>query len=436
MSPVPFVYRAAWRAAAVAAPLLAGGTSKLARGLAGRRHAHGTLADWGETARDPTRPVVWLHAPSVGEALQAGAVVGALRVERPGLQIVFTHFSPSAEGMGLRIGADASAYLPWDASAPVRRALEGVRPDLLIFTKTEIWPVLVEESARRRIPVAIVAATVPPGAGRGRWPARSVLRPAWSALSLACACAEEDAARLLALGVREAVLRVTGDPAVDAAAARATAADPGSPTLAPLRTDRRPTVVAGSTWPEDEAALLPALVGVRNAVPDARVILAPHEPSAARVRDGMARLADAGWRARTLADVEASGSAEGADAIVVERVGVLAHLYTVGDVAYVGGGFGRRGLHSVLEPAAAGLPVVFGPRHERAPAAGALLAAGGARVARDRADLEDILTAWLTDAKARGGAGQRAFGYIGTHIGAAQRTGALLDPLFTSRRPG
>lgn len=436
MIAVPLLYRAAVRAAAGVAPLLAGGSSKLARGLAGRRGAHEALAEWGENQRDRSRPTGWFHAPSVGEALQAGAVMGALAVRRPEAQIVFTHFSPSAEGIGSRIGAHVSAYLPWDASTPVRRALEAMEPDLVVFTKTEIWPVLVEEAVRRGTPIAMIAGTVPPGAGRARWPARAVLRPAWSALALVCACSDEDAERLVSLGVRESTVHVTGDPGVDAAAERAARAEASAPSLSPFHTDRRPTVVAGSTWPSDEALLLPALMGVRNALPDVRVILAPHEPSVSRVRGLIARLAEAGWRTRTLADVESSGSADGVDAIVVERVGVLAHLYTVADVAYVGGGFGRRGLHSVLEPAAARVPIVIGPRHGRAPAAGALVAAGGARVAKGRTDLEAALKTWLTDRDDRGGAGHRAFGYIRAHVGAAQRTAALLDPLFTFRRPG
>ncbi len=436
MNAVSFVYRALVRAAAAAAPLLGGGRSKVARGVDGRRDAHEVLAAWGESVRDPTRPVVWLHAPSVGEALQAGAVIAALAVRRPEVQVVFTHFSPSAEGIGPRIGAHISAYLPWDSSTPVRRALDGVRPDLLVFTKTEVWPVLVEEAVRRGTPVAVIAGTVPAGAGRARWPARAVLRPAWSSCALACACSEVDAARLVALGVPESAVHITGDPGVDAAMARAARAAQSSPSLSPFYDCRRPTVVAGSTWPSDEALLLPALVSLRDSEPSVRVILAPHEPSVSRVRDLVARLSHLGWRTRTLAAVESSGSAEGVDAVVVERVGVLAHLYTVADVAYVGGGFGRRGLHSVLEPAAARVPVVIGPRHERAPAAGALIAVGGARVAKSRADLEGVLTAWLTDPDECGRAGTRGFDYIGAHAGAAQRTAALLDPLFTSRRPG
>src|SRR6185503_14986673 len=113
----------------------------------------------------------------------------------------------------------------------------------------------------------------------------------------------------------------------------------GSPTLAPFHSDVCPTIVAGSTWLSDEKHLLPALADVRTRIRGLRIIVAPHEPGAARVRDLLEGLSMAGWRARTLEEVESSGSARGTNAIVVERVGALAHLYTVADAAYVGGGF-------------------------------------------------------------------------------------------------
>jgi len=357
-------------------------------------------------------------------------VVGALRERRPGLQAAFTHFSPSAENTGARIGAEVSTYLPWDLPASIGEALDALRPDLLLFTKTEVWPVLVEQAVKRGVRVAMVAATVSPGAGRLRWPIRGALRPTWAALTLACACSEDDAQRLVSLGLARTRVHVTGDPAVDAAAARATSANPTSPLLAPFRGAPRPTVVAGSTWPEDETVLLPALEAVRQSVPNLRLIVAPHEPKAGRVRALSERLRNAGWSVTTLNDVEVHGSAAGADAVVVERVGVLAQLYTAADVAYVGGGFGRKGLHSVLEPAAAAVPVVFGPRHARSAAAAALVGVGGAATAATAEEVSGVIAPWLSDAVAGKAAGKHAFVYIRSHLGAARRTAELLDPLM------
>lgn len=442
MSSVPAAYRIAVRAARGASPVVARlarplgrGGAKLARGIEARRGAEEVLAAWGRQARDPARSTVWLHAPSVGEGLVAGAVLRAARERRPGLQAVFTHFSPSAERLGERLDAQVEGYLPWDVSEPVGRALEGVRPDVLTFTRTEVWPVLTAEAVARGIPVALVGAVLPPGAGRARWPARSLLRSTWARLSLVCAVGESDAERLIDLGVPAAVVHVTGDPAVDAASGRAAAADPSAPHLAPFHELPRPTVVAGSTWPADEAVLIPALREVREAVPDVRVIFAPHEPTPDAVGGLLSRLQGLGWKSRPLSAVESRGSPGDAAAVVVDRVGVLADLYSVGWVAYVGGGFGAAGLHSVLEPAAAGVPVAFGPRTERGAGAQALVEAGGARVAEDAAALAVILSEWLRAPDARSDAAERALAYIASHRGAAVRTAELLNHLFPGPSP-
>jgi 3-deoxy-D-manno-octulosonic-acid transferase len=434
MGSVPFFYRAAVGSARLAAPLLALGGSKIARGFAGRRRAPELLARWGEAERNPDQPVVWFHAASVGEALQAGAVIGALTELRPDLQVAFTYFSPSAEGVGRRVGAHVAGYLPWDLSGPVGRALDGVKPDVLVFTKSEVWPVLVEQAVRRGVKVAIVGAAISEDGGRTRWPASVVLHSTWPSLSLACANTEHDASRLIGLGVPEPAVRTTGDPGVDSAAQRAEETSRSSPTLTPFHADPAPTIVAGSTWPEDEKHLLPALADVRTRVRGLRVIVAAHEPEQRRVRDLLERLSSMGWRTRTLEEVESSGSAKGTNAVVVERVGVLAQLYSVGHVAYVGGGFGSRGVHSVLEPAAARVPVVVGPRYATTPSVRALVRAGGALAAPDRRRLADALTSWLGDRAAHGDAASRAFGYIEAHRGAAARTATLLDPLF-ARQP-
>jgi len=433
MNPALALYRATQRTLRVATPLVGRGGSKLARGIAGRRAAASRLVEWGRTSRQPDRPGAWIHAPSVGEGLQARAVLEAWRTLRPGLQALYTHFSPSATELARRMPADVAGYLPWDLPDEMGAVLDAVAPDLVVFTKTEAWPVLVEEAARRGVPVAMVGGTVPQGAGRGRWPARALLREVWATMVLVGAIDEEDADGFRKLGARGEAIRVTGDPGIDSAAQRATAADPEAPWLRPFHEDPRPTVVAGSTWPADDAVLLPALVAARRRVPDVRAVLAPHEPDPHHVGRLMDVLAGDGWRAARLADVEGRRDARGVDVVVVDRVGVLAQLYTVGQAAYVGGGFHDAGLHSVLEPAAAHLPVAFGPRHANARAAGRLLEQGGAREVDGSEDLAEVIALWLSEESERRYAGERSFGYIQRHLGAAERSAALLDDILPRR---
>ncbi|MBI4539338.1 MAG: hypothetical protein HY704_07515 [Gemmatimonadetes bacterium] len=424
------VYEVAVSAVRALSPLLARGESKLARGVRGRRDAVRRLVEWAAAYRDRARPLVWFHAPSVGEALQAKAVMDALRRTRPELQLVFTFFSPSAEGIAARMGADAAGYLPWDVTADVRAVVQALAPTIIAFTKTEVWPILAGEASAAGARLVLVGATLPAGARRLSAGARFLLRPAFGRLDAVAAIAEEDARRFTVLGVEPGRVPVTGDPAIDSAAERVDAASPDAPYLRPFHADPRPTVVAGSTWPPDEVVLLPAMARVRGALAGVRLVIAPHEPAAAHVSRLADKLARDAWTTARLGEVEVEGRA-GADAVIVDRVGVLGHLYTIGRAAYVGGGFGRAGLHSVLEPAAAGLPVAFGPRHHNARAAAELAAAGAAIVARDPAELAGAMTHWLDSDEAWGYAHRRALDYISGHRGAAERTAALLVGLLS-----
>ncbi len=425
------LYRIATGTASAMSPLLALGNSKLARGIRGRREALATMARWSHGPRDSARPTVWLHAPSVGEGLQARAVIEALLRERPDTQVVFTHFSPSAERLAAAMPVDVAAYLPWDTPSACRAALDLVRPDVLAFTKTEVWPVLAESAVEAGAAVAMVAGTLPAAAGRRAPAAQALLRPTWEDLALLCAVSDDDARGFEELGVARDRIVVTGDPGVDSAAARAGAADPAAAHLASFHDHPRPTLVAGSTWPADDRVLLPAISGLREVVPGLRVIVAPHEPDGPTTERLLVTLRSGGATVCTLTEVEQRADAD-VDAVVVDRVGVLAELYTVADVAYVGGGFHHAGLHSVLEPAATGVPSLFGPAHHNAGAAQDLLDVGAAAVVRDAADLVRTARKWLEDEAERDYAGRQAFGYIDGHRGAAVRSAELLIGLLNS----
>ena len=163
-----------------------------------------------------------------------------------------------------------------------------------------------------------------------------------------------------------------------------------------------PTLVAGSTWPEDEAVLLGAFASVRATHPGARLVLVPHEPTE-RHLVGAERTAA---RLGVPPPRRMSQAQEPAPLLLVDRVGVLARLYGAGTMAYVGGGFGGAGLHSVLEPAAWGLPVCFGPRWKESRDAAALLQAGAARAltGRGQAAVEELAGIWAGWIEAGGGA--------------------------------
>jgi 3-deoxy-D-manno-octulosonic-acid transferase len=434
MPTTSLAYRAAVRLGTALAPALGLLAPKVRVGARARQDAGERLLEWARWNRNGDRPLVWFHAASVGEGLQAESVLLRLRAIRPDCQIVYTHFSPSAEKLANRLEVDAADYLPYDLPDRVDRLLRALEPDLLVFAKLDVWPELSTRAATTGVQVAIVAATVSPGSGRLRWPARGLLQPGYEAVAAAAAISPEDATRLARLGVSTDRIRVLGDPRFDSVADRVRAVSPDDSLL---RLGRgAPTMVAGSTWPADEAVILRAFAGLRRRHrPDARLILVPHEPTP----DHLARL-EHGIGAEGLpAPIRLSAAESPATILLVDRVGVLATLYGAGTMAYVGGGFGAAGLHSVLEPAAWSLPVTFGPRWRNSRDAGLLLLAGAATAlprspTRAATALRQQWDRWLSDDVSREAQGRLGREVVDRGLGAAERSAKMLAELISTRR--
>ncbi len=396
--------------------------NKLVQTFALRR---GVLARFESFARDRARPLLWMHAPSVGEGLQARPVLDLVREHTPATQLAYTYFSPSAREFAARLPVDFHDVLPFDAASDMRRALRALAPNALVFSKLDVWPTLAREAAARGTRLGLVSATLARGSSRRSGFARALLRDAYSRLDRVGAISAEDADRLVALGVPHARVSVTGDTRYDQVWARARAIDRASSLLQPLASDR-PTLVAGSTWPADEAALLPAWQRLASRKPNARLIIAPHEPTAEHLAPVEQWASSAGLRVARLS----AHAASSADVVVVDRVGVLGELYALATAAFVGGGFHAAGLHSVLEPAAFGAPVLFGPRHVASRDAGLLIDDDAAVSVADADSLLSAMERWLGPRVERDAAGDAAMRVVRRGLGAAERSYALVRELL------
>jgi 3-deoxy-D-manno-octulosonic-acid transferase len=407
------------RAVAAVAPASGG---KLLRTFAARR---GVRERYAAFVRHADRPLLWMHAPSVGEGLQARPVLDLARARLRSAQLAYTYFSPSAERFARSLDVDFRDVLPFDATGDVRAALDALAPNALVFSKLDVWPTLAREASRRGIPLGLISATLARGSSRLSGIAGAVLRDAYARLDRVGAISEDDAERLAALGVPAERITITGDTRYDQVWARTLAAGLDSPLLAPLR-NGRPTLVAGSTWPADERHLLEAWSRLHERHPEARMIIAPHEPTAAHLQP-IER-----WCERESLGCARLGSADAnvADIVVVDRVGVLGDLYALASVAFVGGGFHAAGLHSVLEPAAFGSPIVFGPRHANSREADLLIEARAAATASDATSLDAMLEMWLDDEDARRAAGEAAREVVRSGLGAAERSFELVAALM------
>ncbi|HEV2017528.1 MAG TPA: glycosyltransferase N-terminal domain-containing protein [Gemmatimonadaceae bacterium] len=400
-----------------------GGDSKFGRGLSARRGIVERYERWSSTSRDPARPLVWFHAPSVGEGLQALPVIELVRARRPDVQIAYTFYSPSAQQLSQSLKVDFTDYLPFDTFADADAIIAALRPNALIFSKLDIWPALTERAAAGRVPVGVISATLAESSGRRGLFARALLADAYLAIGRVGAIDEKDAEHFRQMGVRPDRVEVTGDTRYDQVWARAQRVP--SALVQSMRSSR-PTLVAGSTWPTDEEHLLSAWRKIREKIPDARLVIAPHELTATHVASVES------WARRRnlrLARIDARDASD-ADVVLVNRFGILGDLYALADVAYVGGGFHSAGLHSVLEPAAFGAPVLFGPRHDKSRDARKLIEAGGGAAVTGEADLSLRLSDWLGSLPARDSAGEAARSMVQDGAGAAERSFALVSALL------
>ena len=366
-----------------------------------------------------------MHAPSVGEGLQARPVLDRMRQRRDDVQLAYTYFSPSAVTFAETLDVDFRDYLVLDTTVDASQAVAALRPSALVFSKLDVWPNLVSVAKAHGVRLGLISATLAAGSSRRSGIARALLTDAYRSLDAVGAIDTPDADRLVALGVNASAIEVTGDTRYDQAWERATSIEANHPALKALESDR-PTLVAGSTWPADESVLLPAVVQIRRSTPDFRLIIAPHEPTAAHVDPIMQLAKGSGAIVARLSDTMASA----ADIIVVDRMGILGDLYSLASMAYVGGGFHSAGLHSVLEPAAFGVPVIFGPQYQMSRDARLLLENGGGLTVTDERTAVTTITRWLKGDEKRRDAGVSARALVEDGLGAADRAFALINRLI------
>lgn len=351
---------------------------KLATSIEGRRSAGAEAREWAAHGRDLRRPLLWLHAASAGELAGAVPVIRLLRRDRPDLQIAITVSSPSGLAPARALDPDFCGFAPLDTPAESASMLESLRPAALVFVKLDVWPGLSHAAREAGVPLGMINGAVRPDSSRLRSPTRQFLRSTYARLDSVGVVGQADAESLRALGVEPARIRITGDASFDQALAAADAARSSGNVRLPIRTPGRTRLIGGSTWPPDEEILLEA---AREIGPPLDLVLVPHEPSSESVERLSARCRTLWGRDPTILS-ELSGPTPGAAAgavsaqdsgpirdeavpLIVDSVGLLAGLYLEADLALVGGAFDATGLHSVIEPAAAGIPVLFGPIYDR-----------------------------------------------------------------------
>ncbi len=359
-----------------------------------------------DTARDRLhgREIWWFHAASAGEVGGLAPILAILH-KKGAPAIVLTTTTRSGREAARALPFVAWAQLaPLDAWPCVARFLAALKPRRLVLAETELWPSTVLLARRAGLAPALVNARLTEKSLFRYRLISGLLAPALRALTLVAAQSEEDAARFISLGVPRERVKVTGNAKYDRQAAPVASAA-ALAKVAALGWGQDPLFVAGSTHPFEEEMVLAAFLAARRVSPRLRLILAPRHLE--RAPDAADLLAHAGLKIARWSGAEEIGR----DALLLDEMGVLPSFYALARAAFIGGTLVKVGGHNLLEPALAGVPVLFGPYTSHIERPAELLAArGGGRRVRDAAELAERLTEFVKDeaaARAVGGAARR-----------------------------
>jgi len=342
--------------------------------IKGRQGWRKRLKDWNQEQH----PVVWFHAASLGEFEQGRPLMEEIHKLKH-YKILLTFFSPS--GFEVRKnypGADLILYLPLDSPYNARLFVRMVKPSVTLFIKYEFWFYYLQELHRNHFPVYLISTLFRPGQvyfrNYGAW-----FRKKLGFVDFFYLQDEGSAVLLRKAGISNTM--VCGDTRFDRVNAIVTAALPVD--AAARFSAGKFCIVAGSTWPKDEELLLRYISKDNGGT---KWIIAPHEIN----EKGLLRLESRLARPSVRFSKAEHETLQQNDILIIDSVGMLSSLYRYGQMAYIGGGFGK-GIHNILEAAAYGIPVIFGPNYRRFREAIELIQAGGAFTFNDYKGLSEII---------------------------------------------
>jgi 3-deoxy-D-manno-octulosonic-acid transferase len=371
---------------------------------------------------------VWVHAVSVGETQAAQPLIKRLLGEPRALPVTVTTTTPTGSTRVRELFGDQvfHVYFPFDLPWSVDGFLDRVRPRLLIMVETEIWPNLLAHCAARGIPTLLANGRLSERSARGYARLGLFSRETFRVIGAVAAQSEADARRFVALGAPAGGVRVTGSMKFDIAI-RGSVKEQAEVMRREWGTGR-PVWVAASTHEGEEEAVLAAHRQVRVALPDALLVLVPRHPERFERAAQVVRRAGLAMARRT----ERVPVKPDTAVFLGDTMGELPVFFGAADVAFVGGSLVDIGGHNVLEPAAFGVPVVFGPHmHNFAVISTMLLEAEAAQQVRDAAALGDVVARLLGDASERARLGENGRRVVEANRGALERTWQMVAELLS-----
>lgn len=365
----------------------------------------------------------WIHAASIGEVVAASPVIKELRAAFPERPLLVSTVTVTGHEMAKKIMPDADSIifapldLPWFNSAVVRR----IQPGLFVLVETELWPNFLQAMEQLHVPVVMVNGRISDKSAQRYGYLLSILKEMLQSVSLFCMQSELDAAHIIALGAPRECVVVTGNTKFDQTYTTVTS-DEKNRLLDSFGFSGGacPIFIAGSTHEGEEEPVFEAYVQAKTAFPDLKLIIAPRDIRRIGEVEKIAAAYEVSLQRRTALS---AGSNLAPEVVLIDTIGELGRLYSLGDIIFVGGSLIPQGGHNILEPAAHGKPILVGPHMFNFKESYALLSSRGACVTvHDSHELAAELAMLLEDTKAAAAMGQNAAAIMLENSGAARKS--------------
>jgi 3-deoxy-D-manno-octulosonic-acid transferase len=408
---------------------------KAALGKHGIKERMGRLP-LGKTDKLAGSRVIWFHAASVGEVKVLSTIIPQVKRQHPEYKLVVSTMTKTGKREAERIlhQVELVFFVSADLKRFVRRTLKRIRPVALILVETEIWPNLIREAKRQGSVVALINGRISEKSQRRYLLVKSLIKQVLSHVDLLCMQSEEYKDRMIRLGTSHDRIQVTGNMKFDRLLLTSESPDTKEMRRQMFIGDNRLVLIGGSTRQGEEEILVSVFKKLKEEYRNLIIILAPrHLDRLKQVENILTHHGISYIRKSQLAAISAKSHPEANSplhdhpVILLDTMGELSKLYSIADVAFVGGSLVPVGGHNLLEPAIHGIPVLFGPHVEHfKEEAGILIDSGGGIKVENPEELHLNLSQLLADEKRRTSIGEKAKEAIRGRTGVTQKTTDLI----------
>ncbi len=393
---------------------------KIRKGLAGRLGNFNRLRE--KLSHCPSeKKRILFHVSSFGEFLQAKPLMEKLKQHDPELCIIVSVFSPSGfDNIEEKFPVDILCYFPIDGFLVIKKFIETISPRAAVIVRHDIWPNFLWRLKRNNIPAILIDSTLPDKTVRYLPVMKHLFRLLFNQLTSILVVSEKEKTHFVEILGKDDKIEIFGDTKYDQVFERSKFTEKFLSFANHKIFKDKKILVAGSTWPDDEEVLIPSFRSLLRKNKDVFLVIAPHETHLSRIEEIQRLCQEYEIKCETLSNLQKDKEAGDAQCLIVDMIGVLANIYSLGKVAFVGGSFFAK-VHNVLEPAVYGIPVLVGPKMNNSAEAIDLVESGGALIVRNSEEMTDYLVKFFEDEDFANKHGERAKEQVMKNVGSSEK---------------